>query len=143
MQCWLKRRLQHRCFPVNFTKFLRIPFLRNTLGGCFWKKQWYKLQSCKYYFGSLQSFSAVSIRYEVWNSRVTKSSYETELRKMTFHFESLTGKLLQKFFFRVANSKIKLLFFYFRVNNSKLKNKKSHFELLSGSQKIRKITSSY
>ena len=28
----LKKRLLHRCFPVNFAKFLRIPFLRNTSG---------------------------------------------------------------------------------------------------------------
>ena len=26
----LKRRLQHRCFQVNFVKFLRTPFLQNT-----------------------------------------------------------------------------------------------------------------
>ena len=25
-----KQRLWHRCFPVNFTKFLRTPFLQNT-----------------------------------------------------------------------------------------------------------------
>ena len=30
-----KRRLWHKCFPVNFAKFLRIPFLQNTSGGCF------------------------------------------------------------------------------------------------------------
>ena len=24
-----------RCFPVNFAKFLRTPFLQNTSGGCF------------------------------------------------------------------------------------------------------------
>ena len=28
-----KRRLWHKCFPVNFAKFLRIPFLQNTSGG--------------------------------------------------------------------------------------------------------------
>ena len=28
----LKMRLWHRCFPVNFTKFLRAPFLQNTSG---------------------------------------------------------------------------------------------------------------
>ena len=28
----LKKRLWHRCFPVNFTKFLRTPFLKNTSG---------------------------------------------------------------------------------------------------------------
>ena len=26
----LKKRLWHRCFPVNFAKFLRTPFLQNT-----------------------------------------------------------------------------------------------------------------
>ena len=26
----LKKRLWHRCFPVNFVKFLRRPFLQNT-----------------------------------------------------------------------------------------------------------------
>ena len=28
----LKKRLWHRCFPVNFVKFLRTPFLQNTCG---------------------------------------------------------------------------------------------------------------
>ena len=28
----LKRRLWHRCFPVNFAKFLRTPVLQNTFG---------------------------------------------------------------------------------------------------------------
>ena len=28
----LKKRLWHRCFPVNFAKFLRISFLQNTSG---------------------------------------------------------------------------------------------------------------
>ena len=29
----LKKRLCHRCFPVNFAKFLRKPFSENTSGG--------------------------------------------------------------------------------------------------------------
>ena len=28
----LKKRLWHRCFPENFVKFLRTPFLQNTFG---------------------------------------------------------------------------------------------------------------
>ena len=28
----LKKKLWHRCFPVNFEKFLRTPFLQNTSG---------------------------------------------------------------------------------------------------------------
>ena len=38
----LKKRLWHRCFPVNFPKFLRTLLLTNTCGGCFWHFQtWY------------------------------------------------------------------------------------------------------
>ena len=32
----LKQRLQHRCFLVNFAKYLRTALLKNTSGGCFW-----------------------------------------------------------------------------------------------------------
>ena len=32
---FLKKRLQHRWFPINFAKFLRTPFLLSTSGGCF------------------------------------------------------------------------------------------------------------
>ena len=32
----LKQSLRYRCFPVNFTKFLRTPFLLNTSGNYFW-----------------------------------------------------------------------------------------------------------
>ena len=28
----LKKRLWHRCFPMNFVKYLRTPFLQNTSG---------------------------------------------------------------------------------------------------------------
>ena len=31
-------RLWYRCFPVNFVKFLRTPFLQNISGDCFWNK---------------------------------------------------------------------------------------------------------
>ena len=31
-----KKRLWHRCFPVNFAKFVKTPFLQNTSGGCFY-----------------------------------------------------------------------------------------------------------
>ena len=35
----LEKSLWHRCFPVNFAKFLRTPFLQNSSGGCFCKLQ--------------------------------------------------------------------------------------------------------
>ena len=40
--CWscflcnfIEKRLQHKCFPVKFVKFLRAPCLQNTSGSCF------------------------------------------------------------------------------------------------------------
>ena len=35
----LKKRLQNRCFPVNFVKYLRTLLLQNTSGGCFSSKK--------------------------------------------------------------------------------------------------------
>ena len=32
---FIKKRLRHRLFPVNFEKFLKTPFLQKTSGGCF------------------------------------------------------------------------------------------------------------
>ena len=32
---WIKKSLQHRCFPVNITKFLRTALLQNFSSGCF------------------------------------------------------------------------------------------------------------
>ena len=37
----LKKRLQHRCFPVNFSKFLRNLFQRTHSGDCFCKSSLY------------------------------------------------------------------------------------------------------
>ena len=31
----LKNRLLHWCFPINFAKIFRTPFLQNTSGSCF------------------------------------------------------------------------------------------------------------
>ena len=33
---FIKKRLQHKCFPVKFVKFLKTRFfIQNTSGGCF------------------------------------------------------------------------------------------------------------
>ena len=34
---FIKKRLQHRCFRVKFSKCLRTSFLQNISGGCFWE----------------------------------------------------------------------------------------------------------
>ena len=40
--------LWHRCFPANFTKFLRTPFYRTLLDDCFWI-YWYGSVYCIYF----------------------------------------------------------------------------------------------
>ena len=58
----LKKRLWHRCFPVNFAKILKAHFLKNISGGCFcpvipWKMvsrytiHWNTKWSIKYFIG--------------------------------------------------------------------------------------------
>ena len=34
---FIKKRPQHRCFSVKFTKSLKASFLQDNCGGCFWK----------------------------------------------------------------------------------------------------------
>ena len=45
----LKKKLWHWCFPVNFKKFLRTPFLQRTrLGDCFWTQLNYDVLQDRY-----------------------------------------------------------------------------------------------
>ena len=45
----LKKRLWHSCFPVNFAKFFRTPFFKNTSGGCLWILVINRLKICHYF----------------------------------------------------------------------------------------------
>ena len=46
LQLYWKKRLWHKCFPVNFAKFLRKPFLQNTSGRLLlWLIVW-QMQAC-------------------------------------------------------------------------------------------------
>ena len=61
---FIKRRLQHRCFPMKFEKFSRTPFLQNSSGGyfCIWFTScqgiYSTMTSSKYYHASqLDHFS--------------------------------------------------------------------------------------
>ena len=44
----LKKRLLHRCFLVNFAKFLRTPFLQNTSGRLLLKRESRKRQQNRF-----------------------------------------------------------------------------------------------
>ena len=45
----LKRDLWHMCFPVNFAKFLRTPFLQDTSGRLLLHQKYLKKNICLYY----------------------------------------------------------------------------------------------
>ena len=81
--------------------------------------------------------------FEVRNSRVTKSSYETELRKMASQFELLTRKFLKKFFYRITNSTSQNVKLNFELLPRKFNFYFSTFELPTQSSKMKSFTSSF
>ena len=47
---FIKKRLEHRCFPVNTVKFLRTAILKTSANGCFCVSGhglWSKYSKCK------------------------------------------------------------------------------------------------
>ena len=74
------------------------------MGKWVWAYNYFNVKSYDDVINILNFKQFVVTFMEVRNSWVTKSSYETELRKMTWDFQLLTQKCLQKLFFRVTNS---------------------------------------
>ena len=80
----LEKRLWHRCFPVSFVKFLRMPFYRTPLDDCFWT----------YVFLSLFSEKSSIIMFDM----VLKMSFSLLYQVLTLYFiwKSIT-KIFNKF----------------------------------------------
>ena len=81
----LKTRLWHRCFPVNFTKFLITTFSQNTSGGCFcqeyfWITSW-KTMFYVYLFLLLQRIRFLNQKVVVVFIRKIQCRYQ----KMLFY----------------------------------------------------------
>ena len=80
-----KRRLWHRCFPVNVAKFLRIPFLQNTSCGCFW---WKSLNVINWLEGNLleenesQSLETIINNYSQKSAAFVHNIDITEVKSM-------------------------------------------------------------
>ena len=68
---------------------------------------------------------------EVRNSRITKSNYEIELRKMISHFELLTIKFLQNSSFELLTRLRKTLSFRFELPTQRVNFYISTFKLLT------------
>ena len=74
----LKKSLWHRCFPVNFPKFLRTPFLQNTTGRLLLNKvaSWgdrFRSFSCR----SLEDFLFISFQQK---NKMKKGNYPDRVR---------------------------------------------------------------
>ena len=65
----LKKRLWHRCFPVNLEKFLRRPFLQNISGGLLLcqTENTPKFSCLKNIFGKILKSLIVNVDFKSWN----------------------------------------------------------------------------
>ena len=61
----LKKRLWHRCFPVNFVKFLRTPFLQNTSG--------------RLLLGLPENISKTSFDVDIFASQINLASFHVSI----------------------------------------------------------------
>ena len=93
--------------------------------------------------GLIVKISLFYVLIEVENFRVTKLSYETELRKTTSYFGSLTRKCFQKFFFRVTNSTLYNVKLNFELLTRSINFYFFTFELITRSAKIKNYTLCY
>ena len=75
LESHIKKRLQHRCFPVNIVKFFRIAFLQNT-------SRWLHLKAifqmflswCLVFFGNFPAYVLSWVYLSHWGSRVLPST---------------------------------------------------------------------
>ena len=83
-QAWpatlLKKRLWHRCVPVNFAKFLRVPFLQKTSG-------WLLLPVCRCFQN--RCIKIWRLQPQVFSVNITK------FLRTTFFIENLRSLLLR------------------------------------------------
>ena len=74
---FIKKKIQHRCFLVNFEKLLRAVFSLNTSGGCFWliwtPQIWRRVNSVKQSLWD-ESNSRI-LRSWIFLTKVTKCLY--------------------------------------------------------------------
>ena len=70
----LKKRLWHRCFSVNFAKFLRTPFLQNISGRLLLSMQDYFLsEERKFLFDNMKAHNTFLPKQLLWRTDVKKS----------------------------------------------------------------------
>ena len=117
----LKKRLWHRCFPVNFVKFLTTPFLQNTSGRLL----------------LLRFLSIVGVFYTVYRSlwlRRSKVSAEQKRLIFTYFHQSSSDKIMKERSNKFnCSKKVSFLFFVYFFN---VKGKNRTKDMLTAFYKI-------
>ena len=92
---FIKKKLQHRYFPVGIAKFLRTPFLLNTTSGGFW---YFQFEIHQPFFQQPRSISFWKLHqagiYSIMMHKVSKQQ-ENILQK-GIYMTALAGSILQK-----------------------------------------------
>ena len=111
----LKERLWRRCFPVNFGKFLRIPYLQNTFGRLLlfgamtFQSSWY-LDLLRFQV-SLLAFQAYFVAF-FWNllafdGTLYQACFQFTITSLTKEFRAKTRiEKLRAYFFVVTTCKV-------------------------------------
>ena len=85
------KRLWHRCFLVNFKKFLRTPFLKSTFGHCFWV-HWFLRYTNIY----LQATETICFHKNYWNKKSKNISMFKVNTRNTREMCKICSKLIIK-----------------------------------------------
>ena len=85
---FIKKRLQHSCFPVTLAKFLKHPFLQKISGGCYY----------------LRCFSWMFLLLLLpYHTSTTPLQYRYFLRlKKHFHYHYIISIIIAEWFIRIA-----------------------------------------
>ena len=103
----LKKSLWHRCFPMNFAKFLGTPFLQNTFGRLllylFWLKTLKNLTSQKISKWEIQQLLALSMQINQQTMILRLGHYAIRNQG------KVSAALVRTIVFNVCGSRIRLI----------------------------------
>ena len=100
----LKKRLWHKCFPVNFAKFLKTHFLQNNSGDCFWIFMREPQNCYGAYNFHIDKFHGKSIH----SPKIKHTTGRLSNAVLLSYYHGMTGLLETYFVFRSSFQKMEL-----------------------------------
>ena len=94
----LIKRLQHRCFLVDFAKNLRIPFLQNTSAGCSCSVEEAEAYSEPSRTSKMELFVKIAIHYILTGFSMCFREGYVNYRSLSFESMLSSEAALQRFF---------------------------------------------